>query len=296
MNSIQALNIGHLARQILNRPLSGNVWGNTSKGVFLKFQHDGMVFLSYERFKGPFTINIPISLSNRIRDVVPGTQVQYGSDGMIHFEDIALGIPLDGITPWQPESFHGLWSAKELSSSLDSLTGWLKAYTQPGSFGLLSASIEVNNKSERKNISELSGKLHDVYKAMKISDHSLFIKSVSGLIGLGTGLTPSGDDFLTGMCLTSHRYNKIHKPLGLFSNWFIDLYPMISAKTTVLSTALFSAALQGSADERLIQVFDLILSGRMIKEEIIPIVSSWGSSSGFDSLAGFYILMKAINS
>ena len=61
---IQAINIGHFAHRILSGRMILTVWGNTSRGIFLKVQPNGLIFLSYEDFKGPFTINIQPSLAD----------------------------------------------------------------------------------------------------------------------------------------------------------------------------------------------------------------------------------------
>ncbi len=66
MNIIQAKNIGCFAQKLLKGSGSFTVWGNTSRGVFLKINPEGLIFVSYEKFKGPFTINIPISSADHI--------------------------------------------------------------------------------------------------------------------------------------------------------------------------------------------------------------------------------------
>jgi len=71
------------------------------------------------------------------------------------------------------------------------------------------------------------------------------------------------------------------------------LIPIFEKKTTLLSSELFKVALHGSADERIIGAFDSVMRKNIIKDEVILPISNWGSSSGFDMMSGFYLLMKA---
>lgn len=295
INIFQAVNIGHFARRLLSGRLICTVWGNTSRGIFLKIQPEGLVFLSYEDFKGPFTINIQPSLADELRNLVPGTRIVYGSGEMLYIEQQNLGISITKTNIWVPGSFGGTVKTNELPGNLVVLAGWLRSNTPPGSFGSLSSSVDSIEAPGQDGTAGLHDRIRDIYLSIKTLDQPQFIESASRVVGLGSGLTPSGDDFLMGMGLAVSRYN--HKINGLkgYSSWFEHLSPMFNAKTTILSSALFTASLQGSGDERLIQAFDSIVSGKMNEEEIIPSISSWGSSSGFDSLAGFYTLMKAIS-
>jgi hypothetical protein len=262
----------------------------------LKIYPEGLIFLSYEGYRGPFTLNIPSSLADQLQELNPGTQVIYGPDKMLYFEPQDLGISLGDTIPWQPEAFQSAEGEKDLAGNLTILAGWLKSNTPPGSFGSLCSLFSTDGESGRTDPASLEGKLRDIYIAIKTSDYMAFIRTVSEVVGLGSGLTPSGDDFLTGMSLCVSRYNHVIEGLNGYSSWFELLKPMMKEKTTVLSSDLYSASLLGSADERLIKAFDSIVQNRMVEEEIIPSIAGWGSSSGFDALSGFYLLLKAIHS
>lgn len=294
INIFHAVNIGHFARRLLSDRLICTVWGNTSRGIFLKIQPEGLIFLSYEDFKGPFTINIQPSLADDLRNLVPGTRIVYGPGDMLYFEHQNQGISITKTNIWKPGSFGGAVGGQDLLANLVVMAGWLRSNTPPGSFGSLSSSVDSIEAPEQNGTAGLHNRIRDIYLSLKDLDKPQFIKSAARVVGLGSGLTPSGDDFLTGMSLGVSRYSHVINALQGYTDWFELLFPIIKVKSTILSSALFSASLQGSADERLIQTFDSIVCGDMKEEEIIPSISSWGSSSGFDALAGFYLLMKAI--
>jgi hypothetical protein len=292
----QIKNIGHLSNRLLNGRLNCTVWGNTSKGIFLKIHPEGLIFLSYEGYRGPFTLNVPSSLANQLQELKPGTQVSFGPDRILYFDHQDLGISLGDTVPWQPEAFQSTEGKKELAGNLAILAGWLKSNTPPGSFGSICSTFSTDGESRHFDPASLEGKLRDIYIATRTTDYTAFIRPVSEVIGLGSGLTPSGDDFLTGMSLCVSRYNLVIEGLNGYSSWFELLKPMMKEKTTVLSSDLYSASFLGSADERLIKAFDSIIQNRMVEKEIIPSIAGWGSSSGFDALSGFYLLLKAIHS
>jgi hypothetical protein len=291
---IHIKNIGHLANRLLNGRLTCNIWGNTSRGIFLKFHPEGLIFLSYEDFRGPFTLNVSSTVASQVQDLTPGTQIIFGQDRILFFEHQNLGISLGDTIPWQPEAFQSVEGVKDLAGNLTILAGWLESNTPAESFGAVSSLIASTGDSGRFDPASLEGKLRDIYLAIRTSDYMAFVKAAIKVIGLGSGLTPSGDDFLTGMSLCVSRYQHVIKGLKGYSSWFELLSPMMKEKTTVLSSDLYSASLLGSADERLIKAFDSIMKNRMVEEEIIPSIAGWGSSSGFDALSGFYLLMKAI--
>ena len=56
--------VGWQAFQSLKNHHIWEVWGNTSKGIFLKGKPNGLIFLSNEKFRGPLTINFPATVGD----------------------------------------------------------------------------------------------------------------------------------------------------------------------------------------------------------------------------------------
>jgi Protein of unknown function (DUF2877) len=109
------------------------------------------------------------------------------------------------------------------------------------------------------------------------------IRGLENLIGLGQGLTPSGDDFITGALFGEyHSINavrisreKIRKRLD---------------STTFAGKTLIYLALQGSFPTYLL-FFQKELSDTLVINNLraaVLKVSHHGSTSGLDTLAGFY--------
>jgi hypothetical protein len=101
------------------------------------------------------------------------------------------------------------------------------------------------------------------------------------LIGLGPGLTPSGDDYLGGMLVALRLTGRGMQADGLW-RW---LQPRLKERTSAISAAHLRAAAAGEAHEALHGV----LSGELDLNKIDAV----GHCSGWDALAGAVTVLKA---
>lgn len=100
------------------------------------------------------------------------------------------------------------------------------------------------------------------------------------LIGLGPGLTPSGDDYLGGMLVALRLTGRGVQADGLW-RW---LQPRLKERTSAISAAHLGAAAAGEAHEALHDV----LNGELDLEKLDAV----GHCSGWDSLAGAVAVLK----
>ena len=109
------------------------------------------------------------------------------------------------------------------------------------------------------------------------------------LLGLGPGLTPSGDDLIGGMMLALHR-------LGQLSNLrsLSDAVAMVlDERTNSISAAHLRSAMEGMGSDAVHRAMDAILAGNrkgicIGLEEIAKV----GHTSGWDTLAGVVIVIR----
>lgn len=109
------------------------------------------------------------------------------------------------------------------------------------------------------------------------------IKGLENLIGLGQGLTPSGDDFITGVLLACFCADKSYD----IDRTAVEKY---LTKTTYAGRTLLYLALNRSFPAYLL-TFQKEISEAAEEKEIIRAIlkaSRHGASSGQDSLAGFF--------
>lgn len=109
-------------------------------------------------------------------------------------------------------------------------------------------------------------------------------RHMTGLIGAGYGLTPSGDDFCCGVILGIAR---MHNPL-IAKNLAIALSHQAVKRTTTLSLNFFRSLAEfrvSETQDRLLKHFGN--SGTVDIRRIVFETASHGSTSGWDMLAGF---------
>lgn len=127
--------------------------------------------------------------------------------------------------------------------------------------------------------------------ALVDSDVSSAKAIASKLSGLGSGLTPSGDDFILGALYAAWI---IHPP-----EWMQTLAKEIAETaapaTTSLSAAWLRSAGRGEAGMLWHDFFDTLLLPYADLQPSIAKLSSIGETSGADALAGFFGVFTAFN-
>lgn len=114
------------------------------------------------------------------------------------------------------------------------------------------------------------------------------IAPVSKLLGLGPGLTPAGDDFLSGALamLDALGERRIHAALAGAVG---DAAP---ALTSPLSACLLDATAAGQVGERLHDLAAALVTGDVA--DAIDAANAIGHSSGWDMLSGAISVMRAV--
>lgn len=109
----------------------------------------------------------------------------------------------------------------------------------------------------------------------------------SALVGLGPGLTPSGDDFLGGAMVAAHSLGR--------SDIAARLYRIVLAgKTGAISAAHLAAASEGAVSAPLHLLLNDILCGRIANLSArLHALNTMGHSSGWDAFAGVMAVLRA---
>jgi hypothetical protein len=114
-----------------------------------------------------------------------------------------------------------------------------------------------------------------------LAGHTLS-KEAEGLIGLGPGLTPSGDDYLAGMLVALRVFGRPTQADSLW-RWLASRLP---GRTSAISTAHVAAASAGEAHEALHACLENLAGGSGDWDEVLKKIDSVGHCSGWDGLAG----------
>ncbi|MFF0473207.1 DUF2877 domain-containing protein [Streptomyces sp. NPDC004284] len=110
-------------------------------------------------------------------------------------------------------------------------------------------------------------------------------RGVLGLLGLGPGLTPAGDDFLTGLALLAALPGS---RLTGFPPVLRDVLAGHGGRTTALGLATVSEAADGRARSELLDLLRLLAELRPARDLNAPVrkVLAIGHTSGGDTLSG----------
>ncbi len=118
--------------------------------------------------------------------------------------------------------------------------------------------------------------------ALRKSDYVAAADLTGRLLGFGPGLTPSGDDFLTGIILFFY-YKKPD------IDFFQKIVTLARQRTTVLSYHMINNAASGKAYESYLALIRTLGGqGRESLETLADRVLRYGASSGSDFLFGVY--------
>ena len=112
---------------------------------------------------------------------------------------------------------------------------------------------------------------------------------ITGLLGSGGGLTPSGDDCIVGVLVALHALGR-HSVAASVASLVARHAPH---RTTRLSAAHLEAACAGEAVEPVHRVIEAIVTGSS-PDPSLDALEGYGHASGFDALAGVLLAADAI--
>jgi hypothetical protein len=286
-----ARSAGEMAFLELSRQQAGQVFGVTSRGIFVRTAPGGILFLSFEEFRGPLTINLaepfipfqalqngaPVETAQR-RLLIPSARIQIMAD-----PSAVWHIPPPDLNGWLPHpsrlancaALAGRVSAEKKDSGLGA---WLPALLDP----LQETASEVVDTT----VERLWPEALRLRQALLSKSAAAASDAVSAFLGCGRGLTPSGDDFAMGLLLAVNRWGLHTWDSAWRSTLDEKVIQAARLKTTSLSAGLLECAAAGQADERLVDAVDFLFTGRGEPARLSAALSGWGSSSGVDALAG----------
>ena len=108
-------------------------------------------------------------------------------------------------------------------------------------------------------------------------------EDAAALIGLGPGLTPSGDDYLGGILVALHGLARDAQAKALW-RW---LQPRLAAGTSAISAAHLEAAAEGEGHEALHSILQEASAASVAALDRV------GHCSGWDALAGAAAVLRA---
>jgi hypothetical protein len=147
--------------------------------------------------------------------------------------------------------------------------------------------------------SRLLRPVFEIGKACRRRDPADILEKGKELIGLGPGLTPSGDDFMGGLLFSAFFLKKSYPEFFFWDqNRVTDFIAGARSRTHPISHAFLSDFAAGHAPAPLYEVMGYLLQGRDFERAVSAMVEflRFGHSSGADMLAGMMTGMLLVSS
>jgi hypothetical protein len=293
-DSIHALDsisqAGSFARSCLTAGQHGQVLAAFSKAIYLQAEAGELFWLS--------TQDAPMHrrcarVSGELPAPSAGSRYQVHGHGLKIDKDIAL--ELDGTIPWDEPGRVPAMDISSLDLHVQEFFATLNT-SQARGFGtfipqLLSLSkgkpVDLGPNSKDPVLAHARPLVMDLAQACLEDHQSDVLKCSRRLAGLGSGLTPSGDDFLGGMAFVNKILKVNYPELDLLD--FISEVDYYQPLTHPISFILLSDLVSGHAIAPLHQMMNGLLCGKSIEDLHLYFsqLTFIGHSTGWDLLAGF---------
>jgi hypothetical protein len=287
-NFTEINSIGEIAYRVIKNDQTAHVMGITSHGIYLRTKKRWVIHITNDRFRSPITINInPNQISLDGIKLNSKVTVDRGS---LTLQDSGVAIQPKRDRIWKvpkpPTSILNISNRKEHFRVFAKEVESRKKDT-----GLAQILSNITGLEEYKNQPDdqwnnLYRHIFSFMKFAKASDQNQFVDLVSGILGAGNGLTPSGDDFIAGFLLMINRWRTLFGDIFNYFDLNNQVVNMAYQKTTSLSANMIEWSSIGMGEERTISAADWLVCGAGKPENIIPELIEFGNSSGIDTITG----------
>jgi hypothetical protein len=284
-----AVNIGSMTFESLTDVQSGTVFGVSARGIFIKTASKWLNFISFERFRGPLTINLHPE-HGLIPNIKTGMELEISPQNFI-FPEAGWIVSIQEAEKWlpQPPSNPPSSTADQQARLISLASKIMETNSNSGFAPLIPNLFDSEDHANLSNLGlqPIQRRVLDLLVELNSSQGIPDSKAVINLLGSGSGLTPSGDDFVIGLLLALNRWKVVFFNLAALDQFNHQIVEAAYHKTTTLSANLIECATLGLGDDRLIDALDWLICGSEQESDPGEDLLSWGSSSGIDVFVGY---------
>lgn len=288
MKEYSISNIGALAAETIASADSGSIIGITSKGAFIRTD-DRILFLTCADYRSPFNLTMS-DADHRLAELQPGDLVVFRT-GELYIPAARITIRTDAADIWTPPSPSPLKTP--FNDQLALAEQWIKTLARKDpDKGFLFLASESGGQIDI----ETSHSVQSLLEGFKQENFEKLMSGVRVLLGRGGGLTPSGDDLVTGFFLYHMRYDQamdIVRPV--IHDWLLQVTQLAFERTTTISANRLAAARRGWSEELFLKIIDALFdSTNQLDSGFFERLISFGHSSGIDTFMGIYYAIKSM--
>ncbi len=234
--------------------------------------------------QAPGAVSVRGSLEDMIPLFSPGDVMVQGEQELARFQLLTPDVQVwDGRLAPVP----GL-TASRCRVLSQSLSGWLQQHAADK--GIVPILTALETTDSRPLSTFLAGLYRPLANLMVSSTFTpdAFMDMATLVVGLGDGLTPSGDDLVVGVIAVFHVANQVSSILGpLAAHSLVD---HCACSTTDLSTEFVRCAIEGHFSEPLIGLMrSLYSTGESAWDDDADRLAQVGHSSGVDAMVGIVL-------
>jgi hypothetical protein len=297
LRRVRAISLGPEATSITRQ--HGSVIAVLSNAVYLEGVDGSILSIVDARAAdGPLTLRVD-GLGRLLDKLAKGdVGVPFRGVGNTLRIDGKVDVDLREARPWTPARVVTLVDGPGREAALDELRAALRSPTSKGEIGALVASLPAQTgveKSVPASGDALAGsygiRLQRLVRAVLDRDAGAASDVLLGFLGLGPGLTPSGDDFVAGfLAVSAWTEARGGWPARLARELRPKVESVASKQTTRLSARLLHHASKGVLYEPAMDLGAALLAGESIKvRPATHRLFSIGHTSGTDLAAGLMV-------
>lgn len=289
--NLDARSIGVLAHRTLRRPGPAVVVARFERSFCLEIDKKLITVGDGDLHDGPLNVRLASTFGGRLSsalDVERNQRWTVSSAGLRRGDGLEIDCTRAAV--WQPNGPGAGADRVRLSENLRWLRDLLHERALPED-GLIRLVLEANpprtatERAAQPYIALLESGLPDDLKGDG-ADPSAAIQ----LLGLGPGLTPSGDDLLAGLMIAWHH---VGAPVAAKRLGQVLLEAGVG-RTHPISLAHLEAASLGYGAAPLHDLLEaLVVDDRRALEEALDATAKIGHSSGIDAIAGIMLALNA---
>lgn len=285
MTIVSATRIGVAASQALAALHEWKVIGVTSKGAFLR-GGERILFLTSADYRSPFNITLD-STSSLLERLQPGDAAT-SNQTSLNFTGVDICIRLDTAENWVPPlPLREVTPISEQKLKSENLISRLKKIDPSKGYLFLAKPHASQLDAIAQRTVDL---VAEILVHFKGRNASRFLAAARQLLGSGSGLTPSGDDFLAGFFLYNVRRALANgSEDGFVQGLAKEVTLLAFEKTTTISANRLQAVEHGWSEELFLLLIDHFF------DKNTPLMSGYaeklidfGHSSGVDTVMGIY--------
>jgi hypothetical protein len=205
------------------------------------------------------------------------------------------GLEIAGAPVWQPESISPdrVARPKIVNLLVQQLLDIARASNRSESLDQLLPLIAADDndlgagKPTNPFLRAALEPIYEIVQACRSRDMERVALVGRALVGLGPGLTPSGDDFLGGLFFVANQLKQAYPTVLHYDEMVIDeLLASARERTNSISLTILGDHVRGHAVQPLHELGAAMLQGQELPMQSLQTLIAIGSTSGWDILTG----------